>query len=72
MLGQPVMVVAGRGKPEDMEAYDEMQLLYSKSSDFERHLSRSYLLEHGVHASNIIRDLNNNNSNNNSNGNNKK
>jgi hypothetical protein len=67
-----VMVVAGRGKPEDMEAYDEMQLLYSKSSDFERHLSRSYLLEHGVHASNIIRDLNNNNSNNNSNGNNKK
>ena len=55
-----IMVVAGRGKPEDMEAYDEMQLLYSKSSDFERYLSRSYLLEHGVHASNIIRDINRN------------
>ena len=45
-----VLVVAGRGKPEDMEAYDEMQLLYNKSNDFERHLSRSYLLEHGVSA----------------------
>ena len=45
-----VLVVGGRGKPEDMEAFDEMQLLYSKSNDFERHLSRSYLLEHGVHA----------------------
>jgi len=37
-----------------------MQLLYSKSSDFERYLSRSYLLEHGVHATNIIRDINRN------------
>jgi len=53
-----IMVVAGRGKPEDMEAYDEMQLLYSKSSDFERYLSRSYLLEHGVHATNLIREIN--------------
>ena len=56
-----IMVVAGRGKPEDMEAYDEMQLLYSKSSDFERYLSRSYLLEHGVHATNLIREINRNN-----------
>jgi hypothetical protein len=55
-----VMVVAGRGKPADMESWDEMQLLYSKSSDFERYLSRSYLLEHGVHATQIIRDINNN------------
>jgi hypothetical protein len=64
-----VMVVGGRGKPEDMEAFDEMQLLYSKSSDFERYLSRSYLLEHGVHASNIIKELNHVNG---SNGSNKK
>ncbi len=55
-----VMVVGGRGRPEDMEAFDEMQLLYSKSSDFERYLSRSYLLEHGVHANNIIKSLNQN------------
>lgn len=53
-----VLVVGGRGKPEDMEAFDEMQLLYSKSNDFERYLSRSFLLEHGVHATNIIRDIN--------------
>ena len=56
-----IMVVAGRGKPEDMESFDEMQLLYSKSSDFERYLSRSFLLEHGVHAGNIIREINRNN-----------
>jgi hypothetical protein len=59
-----VMVVGGRGKPEDMESFDEMQLLYSKSSDFERHLSRSFLLEHGVNASAIIKALNNGNPNN--------
>jgi hypothetical protein len=56
-----MLVVGGRGRPEDMEAYDEMQLLYNKSSDFERHLSRSYLLEHGVSAAQIIRELNHNN-----------
>lgn len=56
-----VLVVGGRGKPEDMEAYDEMQLLYNKSGDFERHLSRSYLLEHGVAAGQIIKSLNGNN-----------
>ena len=41
-----------------MEAFDEMQLLYSKSNDFERYLSRSFLLEHGVHATNIIKQIN--------------
>jgi len=67
-----VMVVGGRGKPEDMEAYDEMQLLYSKSSDFERFLSRSFLLEHGVYASDIIKELNSNNVSTNNGNNNKK
>jgi hypothetical protein len=38
-----------------------MQLLYSKSSNFERHLSRSYLLEHGVAAVPLINDLNHKN-----------
>ena len=55
-----ILVVGGRGKPQDLEVYDEMQLLYSKSSDFERHLSRSYLLEHGVAATQIIQEMNNN------------
>jgi hypothetical protein len=36
-----------------------MQLLYSKSNDFERHLSRSYLLEHGVAATQIINQIKN-------------
>jgi hypothetical protein len=53
-----VLVVGGRGKPEDMEAFDEMQLLHSKSNDFERYLSRSFLLEHGVHATKIIKQIN--------------
>jgi hypothetical protein len=61
--------VGGRGRPEDMEAYDEMQLLYSKSSDFERHLSRSYLIEHGVSAVQIIKEINHNSNHNNSNSN---
>ena len=55
-----VLVVGGRGKPEDMEAYDEMQLLYNKSNDFERHLSRSYLIEHNVSARQVIKDFNSN------------
>ncbi len=53
-----VLVVGGRGKPEDMEAFDEMQNLYSKSNDFERYLSRSFLLEHSVYATNIIKNIN--------------
>jgi len=55
-----VLVVGGRGRPEHLEAYDEMQLLYSKSNDFERHLSRSYLLEHGVAATQIVNKIKNN------------
>jgi hypothetical protein len=64
-----VLVVGGRGKPEDMEAYDEMQLLYNKSNDFERRLSRSYLIEHSVTAGQIIKDFNNNGAYNNNTGN---
>jgi hypothetical protein len=65
-----ILVVGGRAKPDDMEAFDEMQLLYSKSTDFERHLSRSYLLEHGVAATQIIKELSGN-GNEGDNGNNK-
>jgi hypothetical protein len=55
-----ILVVAGRGKPEDMEAFDEMKLLYSKSNNFERHLSRSFLIEHGVAAVPLTNNLNSN------------
>jgi hypothetical protein len=54
-----VLVVGGRGRAEHLEAYDEMQLLYSKSNSFERNLSRSYLLEHGISALEVIDDINN-------------
>jgi hypothetical protein len=56
-----IMVVAGRGKPEDLEAFDEMQLLYAKSNDFERHLSRSFLIEHGIAPVKLVNGLSNNN-----------
>ena len=56
-----ILVVGGRGRPEDMEAFDEMKLLYTKSNDFERYLSRSYLIEHGVSAPVIVEKLNGNN-----------
>lgn len=55
-----VLVVGGRGKAEYLEAYDEMQLLHSKSNEFERNLSRSYLLEHGISAIQVINEINNN------------
>ncbi len=54
-----VLVVGGRAKPEHMEAFDEMQLLYNKSSDFERHLSRSVLLEGGLSATQIVNQMKN-------------
>jgi hypothetical protein len=54
-----VLVVGARAQSSDMEAFDEMSLLYSKSNDFERHLARSYLLEHGVAAVQIVKELSN-------------
>jgi hypothetical protein len=56
-----ILVVGGRGKPEDLESFDEMQLLYSKANNFEKNFSRSYLLEHGISAKQLIEDINNNN-----------
>jgi hypothetical protein len=54
-----VLVVGGRAKPEHLESFDEMKLLYTKSNDFERGLSRSYLLEHGTSAVKVINEINN-------------
>ncbi len=54
-----VLVVGGRGKANHLEAFDEMKLLYSKSNNFERNLSRSYLLEHGISAVEVIDEINN-------------
>ena len=54
-----ILVVGGRGKPEDLEAFDEMKLLYSKASEFEKNFSRSYLLEHGISAIQLIEKIKN-------------
>jgi hypothetical protein len=56
-----ILVVGGRGKPEDLEAFDEMQLLYSKANEFEKNFARSYLLEHGVSAKQLVDEIKNNN-----------
>ena len=55
-----ILVVGGRGKPEDLEAFDEMQLLYSKANDFEKNFSRSYLIEHGMSAKQLLDEIKNN------------
>jgi hypothetical protein len=55
-----ILVVGGRGKPEDLESFDEMQLLYSKASDFEKNFARSYLLEHGMSAKQLVEEIKNN------------
>ncbi|MBT3283654.1 hypothetical protein HN807_03610 [Candidatus Bathyarchaeota archaeon] len=41
-----VVVVAGRGRVEDIAQYDEMERLNRKASEFESGLSRSFLVEH--------------------------
>jgi hypothetical protein len=56
-----ILVVGGRGKQEDLESFDEMQLLFSKASNFEKNFARSYLLEHGVSATELIEEIKNNN-----------
>ena len=56
-----ILVVGGRGKPEDLESFDEMQLLYNKANDFEKNFARSYLLEHGISAKQLIDEIKNNN-----------
>ena len=56
-----ILVVGGRGKPDDLESFEEMQLLYSKASTFEKNFARSYLLEHGVSATQLIEEIKKNN-----------
>ena len=41
-----IVVVAGRGRMEDLAQYDEMERLNRKASEFESGLSRSFLVEH--------------------------
>ncbi len=49
-----ILVVGGRGMPPNLELYDEMHMLFLKSTEFEKQLSRSFLIEHGIKIKNII------------------
>jgi hypothetical protein len=52
-----VVVVAGRGKIEDLAQYDEMERLNRKASEFESNLSRSFLVEHKGSVEQLIKEL---------------
>jgi len=52
-----VVVVAGRGKIEDLAQYDEMERLNRKASEFESSLSRSFLVEHKGSLESLLEGL---------------
>jgi len=52
-----LLVVAGRGKLEDVESYEEMKLLFDKATNFEKQLSRSLLIEAGVAADELVDEI---------------
>lgn len=52
-----IVVVAGRGKIEDLAQYDEMERLNRKSSEFESNLSRSFLVEHKGSIEELVEKL---------------
>jgi hypothetical protein len=52
-----VVVVAGRGKIEDLAQYDEMERLNRKASEFESNLSRCFLVEHTGSIEDMIEEL---------------
>jgi len=52
-----IVVVAGRGKIEDLAQYDEMERLNRKASEFESGLSRSFLVEHKGSLEDLLEGL---------------
>lgn len=52
-----IIVVGGRGHMEDLSPFDEMERLNRTASDFERGLSRSFLVEHKATLEEILREL---------------
>jgi hypothetical protein len=52
-----IVVVAGRGKIENLAQYDEMERLNRKSSEFESNLSRSFLVEHKGSIKELLEEL---------------
>lgn len=54
-----LLIIGGRAQINELVSYDEMELLYSKASDFEKMLSRSFLIEHGKTFEDIKADIEN-------------
>ncbi|MCK4317335.1 hypothetical protein KAW53_01105, partial [Candidatus Bathyarchaeota archaeon] len=52
-----MVVIAGRGRIEDLAPYDEMERLNRKASEFESGLSRSFLVEHKGSVEEILDEL---------------
>jgi len=52
-----VVVVGGRGRMEDLAPFDEMERLNRTASDFEKSLSRSFLVEHKASFEEILQDI---------------
>lgn len=52
-----IVVVGGRGRIEDLAPYDEMERLNRKASNFERGLSRSFLLEHKASLEELLAEI---------------
>ncbi len=52
-----IVVVGGRGRMEDLASYDEMERLNRSASDFERNLSRSFLVEHKASLEELLDDF---------------
>ncbi|MCK4399611.1 hypothetical protein KAV46_01390, partial [Candidatus Bathyarchaeota archaeon] len=52
-----MVVIAGRGRIEDLAPYDEMERLNRKASEFEIGLSRSFLVEHKGSVEEILSEL---------------
>jgi hypothetical protein len=52
-----IVVVGGRGRVEDLAPFDEMERLNRKASDFEKALSRSFLIEHSSLFEDILKRI---------------
>jgi hypothetical protein len=52
-----IVVVGGRGRMEDLAPFDEMERLNRTASEFERGLSRSFLVEHKATLEEILREI---------------
>ena len=52
-----IVVVGGRGHMEDLAPFDEMERLNRTASEFERGLSRSFLVEHKATLEEILREI---------------